>query len=164
MRRTVFSVLVGTMLLRTICAQPCLVKGDAQRVAALETFAGSVRPTLTAVEPSGRIAIVLFPGLISAEQREPVASELTALYKAAGKTSALSLTLAVFNGEGFAASGPFATQKAWGKAVREALTTDQTGPGLSAERLYSMISAPAAALGSDWSSVILAGHLPEPGT
>src|ERR1700683_2070934 len=115
MRHIAFPVLLGTLFLPAIFAQPCLVVGDPQRALALETFAGTVRPKLAPVELSGRVAIAVFPGLISAGQRESVASALTALYKTAGKTR--SLTLAIFNGEGFAAAGPFETQKAWRNAV-----------------------------------------------
>ena len=158
MWKIAFAGLVTSLFLRTLDAQPCLIGGDAQRVGAIRTSAGIVLPKLAPVEPSERIAIAVFPGLIAAAQREAMASALTAIYKTAGKTR--PLTLAVFNGEGFSTSGPFDTQKAWGKAVREALAaSDQTMPPLSAARLYSVVSA--FAFGGDWSSLVLAGPLPE---
>ncbi len=161
MRHIAFPVLIGALFLPTLIAQPCLVGGDPQRVGALETFAGAVQPKLVSVEPSGRVAIAVFPGLISADRQERMSAALTAIYKTAGKTR--PLTLAVFNGEGFSASGPFETAKAWSKAVREAVgASDHPEPPLPAARLYSIVSAPAAGFVGDWSSVILAGPLPEP--
>jgi hypothetical protein len=89
-----------------------------------------------------------------------VASALNALYKAAGKTR--SLTLAVFADEGFTAYGPFGTATAWRNAVRDALSkSNEAAPPISSSRLYSIVSAPTAAFGEDWSSVVFVGTLPE---
>ncbi len=144
----------------TLSAQPCLVRDDSQQTIAFETLAGKITPKLTSIEPSGRVAIAVFPGLIPAAEREPVASALNALYKAAGKTR--PLTLAVFTGEGFTAAGPFGTATAWRNAVRDAFSTsDENALPISPSRLYSIVSAPTAAFGEDWSSVVFIGALPE---
>ncbi len=160
-RQSTLAVLIGAILSATLSAQPCLVRGDTQQIITLETPTGKATPRLTPVAPSERIAIAVFPGLIPAAQREAVATELNALYKVAGKKR--SLTLAVFTGEGFTSAGPFAAPVAWRNAVRDALSTaDETAPPLSSARLYSIISAPSAAFGEDWPSVIFVGNLPEP--
>ncbi|MGD0046294.1 MAG: tetratricopeptide repeat protein [Bryobacteraceae bacterium] len=160
MGRLFFSVLGGTMLLGPLVAQPCLVHGGVERVGTLESFSGPVQPKLTPAEPAPGVAIALFPGWIAEERRASMAAELTALYKAAGKTA--PLTLLVFNGEGFAASGPFETSLAWRNAVRKALApVDAATPAPATASLYSAIMASVAAFGGNWSSVILAGPIPE---
>jgi tetratricopeptide (TPR) repeat protein len=142
-----------------LSAQPCLVRSKSQQPIEFESFAGKITPKLTPVEPSSRVAIAVFPSLIPAPQRDTVASELNALYKAAGKAR---LTLAVFNGEGFSAAGPFGTVTAWRNAVREALSgSAEIAPSITSSRLYSIVSAPTAAFGEDWSSVVFIGSFPE---
>ncbi len=154
------SVLIGTIFTPSLFSQPCLVTSDPQRITALETLAGTLRPNLTPVGPSRRVVIAIFPGWIPAEQRDDVASTLTGFYKSANKTK--SLSLAVFNGKGFTVDDPPESAKAWQKAVREALLPlpETTAPP-SAAHLYSTVASSLAAIGGDWSSVILAGRLPD---
>jgi tetratricopeptide (TPR) repeat protein len=159
MWRLIFPVLGGTLLLSPLVAQPCLVRGGAERVGTLESFAGAVEPKLTPVEPAPGIAIAIFPGLIAEERRASVASQLTALHKIADKTTPLSLL--VFNGEAFTVAGPFETGLEWRNAVQQALAVaDDVVPAPA--RLHAALMASVAVFGGNWSALILAGPLPEP--
>jgi predicted Zn-dependent protease len=159
MRRLFLPVTIGILSLAPLAAQPCLVRGGVERVGTLESFYGTVQPKVAPVEPAPGVAIAIFPGLISEERRAGVAAELAALTKIAAKTTPLNLL--IFNGEGFTAAGPFETGVAWRKAVRQALATpDDVVPAPA--RLYAALVTSVAAFGGAWSSVILAGPIPEP--
>jgi tetratricopeptide (TPR) repeat protein len=135
------------------------VRGGPERVGTLESFYGPVQPKTATVEPAPGVVIAVFPSLIAADRRASMVSELAALYRIAGK--ATPLTLLTFNGDGFSSAGPFESVLAWRNAVHQSLVTvDDIVPAPA--HLYSKIVASVTALGGNWSSVILAGPIPEP--
>lgn len=141
-------------------AQPCLVSSDQPPLSAMETYAGAVQPRLAPVEPSPEMTIALLPDLLSAEQRERLGTELISLYRSAG--NATPLRLAVFDGHQFASSGPLESAAAWRRAVREALATPASGqPPADPAQLDSTIVQALGSTGTNWSSVVLVGHLPD---
>ena len=111
--------------------------------------------------PSTRLAIVLFPQTIPNGQRNTVAADLVALYRALGSPSPLTLT--AFNGQEFAPlSGPFRTVALWQKAVRAALANEavQTAAA-STSQFDAMVAGALKDFGEPGSSVLLIGQLPD---
>ena len=143
-----------------VFAQPCLVSSDQPPLGVLETYAGPVQPRLAPVEPAPEMTVALFPDLLSSEQRERLGTELISLYRSAGK--ATPLRLSVFDGHQFALAGPLESAAAWRRAVREGLAMPASGqPPADPAQLYSAIVQALGTVGTNWSSVVLVGHLPD---
>ena len=160
-KRRALLPLAPLLLVNALSAQPCLVRGNIDRVSSLDTFRGVIQPQFRAVVPSPRLAIVLFPQTIPEDKRNTVSADLTALYRVSGSPSPLTLT--AFNGQEFAApSGPFRNVALWQKAVRAALAIEavQTAAA-STSRFDAMVAGALKDFGEPGSSVLLIGQLPD---
>ncbi len=147
-------VILGTVIEHAVTGQTCLVQGDTAPVA-LQTFAGTVQPALTAAQPAHRITILLFPDAIAEQDRGRTEKELAALYRAAEKGAAL--TLVSWDGQRFTVADAVKTPAAWQKQVHELLSTEAAGAALPPAQVYSAMAEAISAWAGDWSNLLLVG-------
>ena len=145
-----------------LAAQPILLgatTAEPQQTVSISTYAGSVPATVTPVEVSGQILVVVLPDAIGSDQKDRVRAAIQSFFQSGNLKD---MTLGAMNGQEFTPEGPFRTRVQLQAALRRLFggpPPDQ--PALQPAAFYRWLSHAAGQLGSNWSSVVLIGSAPD---
>ncbi|HLY18043.1 MAG TPA: tetratricopeptide repeat protein, partial [Bryobacteraceae bacterium] len=150
-------------------AQSVLLRGstsEPREIAGVNTYAGPVRAVLAPAEPNDQVLIVVLADTIGAGQRDHVRSEILSFYQdPANAGPAKKMLLGVLKGQELTQLGPFRSRAQLHAVLHKWWSEPETGLAPSqapnAAILYSWLADSAGQLGSNWSSAVLIGSLPD---
>ncbi len=158
-------ILLFAALAVRAAAQPVLLHGasaDMPPSVSVSTYSGTVPATMAPVDLSGQILLLALPDTIAPDQQEHARAELQSFLQGGDLKN---MRLAVLRGEEFLQEDPFRTRAQIQAALRRtfARQPDQAAEAAPypAAKLYRWLVQTAAQFGSQWSSLVIVGSLPD---
>ncbi len=164
--RSLLSALsIAALAVFRAAAQPVLLHGagaEPREIASVNTYAGPAKASLTPVEPSDQIVVAVLADTVAAGQQDRVRSQILTFYQDAGTAGpAKKMLLAVLQGQELTKLGPFHTRASLQIALRKLWSGAADQAPAAPATIYQLLVNSAGELGSNWSSVVLIGSLPE---
>jgi tetratricopeptide (TPR) repeat protein len=134
-----------------------LLQGDFARAA---TCLGPAEISSEAVVPSHEVVIVVFLNTLREEEIEEFRRQVASFYQSTNRTN--PLRMALLTGNNIQWAGPFQSAAQLQEALGEIAPAPPAAAGEAPppEQFYTTLAAAAPQFGSDWTSVVLAGHFP----
>ena len=149
-------MLVVCFFAQSVPGQPALSRTP---IARAQSCMAAADVTAAPVEPAHGVVVAVFADTLQPDELTRFREEVTSLYQAVNRTNPVRLALLLGNNVQFA--GPFKTRVLLQSALAEAVSSFSTPTEPPAPlRFYTVLGTVAPQLGSDWSTLILAGHFP----
>lgn len=130
----------------------------APELLSVQTYAGKPDVTVSPVQPSSSVTVVLLMDTLTPAQLESTKRDLLALYTSLHKRP---LSLALLRSGSIAVAGPFTTRARLESALNEAARAAADTPPASPSAIIDALCAAAPQLGSNWSNALLIGEFPD---
>ena len=153
--RIFFGLAGAWLVVQSLAGQPALLRHG---VARAETCLGVAEVTGTAVEPGHGVVIAFLGDTLREVEVARFREEISSFYQAVNRTDPVRLALVIRNNVQFA--GPFKTRASLQAALGEITAAAEADGEASPLRFYTVLATVASQLGSDWSTVVLAGRFP----
>ena len=150
-----FGLAGAWLVVQSLAGQPALLRHG---VARAETCLGVAEVTGTAVEPGHGVVIAFLGDTLREDEVAWFGKEISSFYQAVNRTDPVRLALVIRNNVQFA--GPFKTRASLQAALEEITAAAGADGERSPLRFYTALATVASQLGSDWSTVVLAGRFP----
>ncbi len=158
----VWCALLAAALQSRLAAQPILLPGtpaETQATVSVATYAGPVAATATPVEVSGQTLVVVLAGAMAPDEKDRVRAEIQSSFQG---ESLKVMTLGALHGQEFTPEGPFKTRVQLQAALRRMFAGAAPEPApLEPAGFYRWLAHAAGQFGSNWSSVVLIGAVPD---
>lgn len=123
----------------------------------VQTYAGKSDVSISAIQPSSSVTVVLLMDTLSPAQFDSAKKDLLALYASLHRHP---LRLALLRNSSLGVAGPFASRGRLKSAFDEAAQAASDPAPVSPSAIIDTLCAAAPQLGSDWSHVLLIGEFP----
>ncbi len=124
----------------------------------VQTYAGKPDVSISPIQPSPSVTVVLLMDTLTPSQLESVKRDVLALYTSLHKRP---LSLALLRSGSVAITLPFTARSRLESALNEAAQSTPAAPPASPSAIIDALCAAAPQLGSNWSNVLLIGEFPE---
>src|SRR5882762_1527288 len=158
--RTALCCIVLLTVCRDAIATSVLLRSaskSAPELFPVQTYAGKSGVSITAIQPSSSVTVVLLMDTLTPAQLDNAKRELLALYTS---MHGHPLRLALLRSSSLGVAGPFASRSRLKSALEEAAQAASDPAPVSLPAIIDALCAAAPQLGADCSHVLLFGELP----